>query len=316
MSKSKKLGKKYKLVPIILVVLIFLAISAKYLHDSNIAVLNPKGTIAYQERQLIIYAVLLALIVVIPVFTLLGVFAYRYRETNTKAKYSPELDGNKIAETIWWVVPSAIILVLGIIAWNSSHTLDPYKAISSNKKPITIQVVALDWKWLFIYPKQNIATVNFFQVPMQTPINFQITSDAVMNSFWIPQLGGQIYAMPGMSTQLHLMASGVGSYSGVSANISGEGFAGMTFTAKSSSDSSFNNWVNSVKKMPQALTQASYSKLAQPSQNVAPIYYSSSTSSLYDTIIDKYMVPPVQSNVSNSNQGSQSQPSMQGMYMQ
>lgn len=314
MSKRKNFSSKLKFLPLILLFIIFLAISIWYLHDSNIAVLNPKGIVAYKERQLIYDALLLALIVVIPVFTLTIAFAYRYRESNTKAKYSPELDGNRFAETVWWLIPSAIILVLAILAWNSSHTLDPYKPLSSNNKPLTIQVVALNWKWLFIYPQQNIATVNYFQVPMQTPINFEVTSDTVMNSFWIPQLGGQIYAMPGMSTQLHLMASGTGSYTGVSANISGQGFAGMQFTVKSSSNNNFSSWVNSVKKSSQALSLTAYNKLAKPSQNVPPAYYSDAVNNLYLGIIDKYM-DPANNGTSVSTTNVTNSGSMQGMYM-
>jgi cytochrome o ubiquinol oxidase subunit 2 len=151
-------------------------------------------------------------------------------------------------------------------------------------------VVALQWKWLFIYPGQNIATVNFVQFPENTPVNFIITADAPMNSFWIPQLGGQIYAMPGMSTQLHLMANGAGSYRGVSANLSGQGFADMKFIAKSSSSADFKRWVHSVSYSHNALSLAGYDKLALPSQNNLPAAYSSKPTGLYDTIITKYMI--------------------------
>ncbi|HUD07134.1 MAG TPA: ubiquinol oxidase subunit II [Candidatus Saccharimonadales bacterium] len=283
--------KTYKKILIAVIVLGFLAVAANYLHHSSIAVLNPKGPVAYKERKLIFIALALALIVVIPVYTLTILFAWRYRETNTKAKYSPELDGNKIAETIWWLIPSIIITVLAVIAWDSSHQLDPYKPLSSTTPPLTIQVVSLDWKWLFIYPQQNIASVNLFQFPKNTPLSFELTSDSVMNSFWIPQLGGQMYVMPGMSTQLHLMASQYGSFSGSSANISGQGFAGMTFTAKSSSNAAFNSWVKNIKDSSSKLSMAQYNKLLQPSEYNPPSYYASAQTGLYNTIIDKYLAP-------------------------
>jgi len=187
-----------------------------------------------------------------------------------------------------------IILILAVLTWNSSHDLDPFKPIVSDKPPITIQVVALQWKWLFIYPQQNIASVNIIQFPNQTPINFEVTADAPMNSFWIPQLGGQIYAMPGMSTQLHLMADTEGTYRGSSANISGKGFAGMNFSAKSTSQADFDQWVALVHQTRNNLSLAKYNNLAKPSQNNPLSYYSSSQSGLYDRVVMKYMMPASQ----------------------
>ena len=283
-------GKK-KIIGLAALALCFALLAGWYLRHTSIPVLEPRGPIAQKERKLIIITLLLSLIVVIPVFSLLGIFAWKYREGNASAKYSPELDHSRVAETIWWLVPSALILVIGVIAWASSYQLDPFKPLSSNAQPITIQVIALDWKWLFIYPQQNIATVNLVQFPRQTPVNFEITADAPMNSFWIPQLGGQIYAMPGMSTQLHLMASTNGSFHGSSANISGNGFAGMAFTAKSSSMADFQRWVKSVKRSPNRLSQDAYAKLAAPSQNNPFAYYASSAAGLYDSVIIKYMGP-------------------------
>ncbi len=285
------MNKKYRYLVLALLIIVFLFFAATYLHHQNFEVLNPKGPIARQERNLIYVALALSLIVVIPVYTLLIVFSVRYREGNKKAKYSPNLSGNRIAEAIWWIVPTAIIGVLAVIAWNSSHTLDPYRPISSDKQPITIQVVAMDWKWLFIYPQQNIASVNYFEFPKNTPLNFEITSDSVMNSFWIPQLGGQIYAMPGMSTQLHLEATSVGSFRGLSANISGDGFAGMNFVAKSTSETDFNSWVYSVKNTPNQLSYNEYNILDQPSENNPPSFYSTAQNGLYNTVIDKYVGP-------------------------
>jgi cytochrome o ubiquinol oxidase subunit 2 len=273
---------------VVLVAAVLLAL-AGYLHGANIEILNPKGPIAAQEKRLIIFALLLSLIVVIPVFAMTLGFAWRYREGNERAKYSPNLQGNRLAETIWWLVPSALIAVLAVVAWNSSHTLDPYRPLVSNTPAMTIQVVALDWKWLFIYPQAGVATVNYVQIPERTPVNFEITADAPMNSFWIPQLAGQIYAMPGMSTQLHLSADGVGSYRGLSANISGEGFSGMTFVAKSSTKSDFESWLATAQQSSRRLTMSGYNHLAAPSQNNAPATYTLAAANLYSSVIDKYM---------------------------
>jgi cytochrome o ubiquinol oxidase subunit 2 len=283
--------KKSKLAAGALPILAVVLTAIWYFRHHTVAVLDPKGPVGLQERHLIIITLLLSAIVVIPVFGLLAVFAWRYREGNTKARYSPNLDHNPIAEAIWWLVPSVLILVLGVIIWNSSHQLDPYRPLNSSVKPLTIQVVALDWKWLFIYPQQHIATVNFVQFPRQTPVNFEITADAPMNSFWIPQLGGQIYAMPGMSTQLHLLASIDGDFHGSSANISGEGFAGMAFTARASSAGDFKQWVASVKQSPDSLSQTAYDRLVAPSQNNPVTYYALDEASLYDNVILKYMGP-------------------------
>ena len=288
--------KKIKIVVIVLIVGSFLGVSAWYLHHTNIPVLEPAGPIALKERNLIYFALGLSLIVVIPVFSLLGIFAYRYRESNTKAKYSPKLDHSRFAEITWWLIPSIIILILARVAWTSSHTLDPYKRLVSTNKTINIQVVALDWKWLFIYPNHDVASLNNFQIPINTPVNFEVTSDTVMNSFWIPQLSGQIYAMPGMSTQINLMASKDGIFNGSSANISGEGFAGMTFTVKASSFQNYSAWLNQLSASPKKLSLNAYNQLAKPSQYNPVTNYSSVVPNLYNSIIYKYVTPTYGSN--------------------
>ena len=281
--------RRVRVVLIGLVVLVALIVAGRYLATTNIPVLDPKGTIALQEKNLIIFSLLLSLIVVIPVFVMVFAFAWRYREGNDKAKYSPNLDHNVVAETIWWLIPSLLIVILGVVAWQSSHSLDPYKPLASKTAPITIQVVALDWKWLFIYPQSHVATVNYFMMPNNTPVKFEITADAPMNSFWIPQLGGQIYAMPGMSTQLNLEASASGSYNGSSANISGVGFSGMTFVAKSTTTDAYNAWLSAAQQTQQQLDVIAYNQLAKPTQNNATATYSGVTPGLYDGIVGKYM---------------------------
>lgn len=260
---------------------------------SKIAVLNPQGIIAYKERTLMIEVSVLMLIIVIPVFILTFYFAWKYRASNTKAKYTPEHDHNIFLELLWWVIPTLIILVLTIIIWHSSHDLDPYKPINSSVAPITIQVVALDWKWLFIYPDQHIATINYVEFPENTPVNFEITADAPMNSFWIPQLGSQIYAMPGMSTELHLEANSIGNFNGVSGNISGKGFSGMTFVAKSVSQDDFNAWTQSLQASStlSELSSLEYDNVSQPSEYDPQASYASVEDGLYDKIVGKYMSP-------------------------
>jgi cytochrome o ubiquinol oxidase subunit 2 len=285
------MNKKTRVSLIAIAILGLLVVAVLYLHSSNIEVLNPKGPIAAKERNLLFFGLGLSAVVVIPVFTMVFLFAWKYRESNKGAKYSPHLDGNRFAEVVWWGIPTVIIGILSVVAWNSSHTLDPFRPIASVNKAMTIQVVAMDWKWLFIYPQQNIASINYLQFPSNTPINFEITSDAPMNSFWIPQLGGQIYAMPGMSTQLNLLAYRDGAYRGSSANISGQGFAGMDFTAVSTSPSLFQAWVNGVRTKGGLLTAAQYNNLSKPSENNAIAYYSYPDQNLYNSIVTKYTGP-------------------------
>ena len=262
------------------------------LHNLSIPVLEPRGAIGHKERNLILLAFGLCMIVVIPVYVMLASFAWKYRAGNKSARYEPDFDHSRLLESLWWGIPFTIIAILAVITWRSSSELDPFKSLVSAKPPMTIQVVSLQWKWLFIYPQQNVASVNFVQFPANTPVDFEITSDAPMNSLWIPQLGGQIYAMSGMSTHLHLVADKVGDYYGSSANISGQGFAGMHFTARASSESGFNDWLAKVRQSPSQLSQGAYNRLAQPTQNNPVSYYASASSGLYSGIVNKFITPP------------------------
>lgn len=282
--------KKYTLAFFILLFVVVGLLPILYLHSSDIAILNPKGTIALKQRNLLITSTLLMLIVVAPVLFLAFFVNWRYRARNTKAKYTPTWDRSPVAEVLWWGIPFAIIVVLAVITWKSSHELDPFKPLASETKPMTIQVVALQWKWLFIYPEKQIATVNFVQFPEKTPIHFEITADAPMNSLWIPQLGGQIYAMPGMKTELHLIATEMGSFNGSSANLSGQGFSGMRFIAKASSQEEFDQWAESLKASPRFLSHDEYNILAKPSENNPIASYLLKETDLFDRIVMKYMV--------------------------
>lgn len=280
--------KSWKIVLLVILFLGVIAISAQYMSTHNIPVLNPKGSIGLQQRELIIVCSLIMCIVVIPVFIMMFFFSWKYREKNKKSKYSPEWDHSVAAEIVWWGVPFIIVVVLAVITWRSTHELNPFKPIENGNKPLVIQVVALQWKWLFIYPEQGIATVNYIQFPKDTPINFEITADAPMNSFWIPQLGGQIYAMPGMRTKLHLIANEEGDFRGASANISGKGFAGMTFRAVSTSQEDFEEWVETVNDSPNRLTFEEYSYLVLPSEYDPVIYYSEVDETLFNNIVMKF----------------------------
>jgi len=290
MAQRRK--SQFKVVLLALPVVIILGLLVWYLRSHTIAILQPAGPIAEKERNLMGFTILLAAIVVIPVYTMTVLIALKYREQNhdkQKVKYSPEWDHSRVFETIWWGVPIVIIGILSVVTWNSSHALDPYKPLASSVQPITVQVIALDWKWLFIYPNQHVASVNLIEMPVDTPVNFQITSDTVMNSFWIPQLSGQIYAMPGMSTQLHLMASRTGSFYGSPANIAGSGFARMNFTAQAVSATDFNQWVHTAQNSSKQMNMSAYNELSKPSDDNPVVLYSHVTGGLYTNMVTKYM---------------------------
>jgi len=247
--------------------------------------------------------VCIMLVVAIPMLILLYAFAWKYRAGNKKAKYDPEHVGNAWRQLVWWAIPAVIIVVIAIINWKSTHALAPTNAIASNNPPLTIQVVALQWKWLFIYPAQGIATVNYIQFPVNTPLHFELTADGPMSSFWIPQLGSQIYAMAAMQTQMNLEADTIGEYTGKDTEINGAGYAGMTFLAKSTSQADFNTWVASVQNSTSthpALDMNTYNALAEPSQNNPPAYYSSYNKALYNAILIKYMAPMATGTVETS----------------
>lgn len=255
-------------------------------------VLDPQGPIAHHELRLLIFAILLMLIVVIPVIFLTFWFAWRYRDSATKSKYRPNWSHNTVLEIIWWAIPCVIILILGIVTWITTHSLNPYKTLESDKAPIEIEVVALDWKWMFIYPQYDIATVNKIVIPVGHPINFKITSVAPMNSFFIPQLGGQIYAMTGMITKLHLLASNPGMYRGFSANYTGEGFAHMQFYADATSEADFDKWMTKLKTAKKKLTwDYFWGHLVKRSINDSVTYYGQVDKNLFNDIVMYYMMP-------------------------
>lgn len=284
--------KRIKFVIGIFAILIA-ALAAFFVLRSDAAlVTHPKGIVAKKELNLITTQILFMLIVIVPTFILLLVTIWKYRAKNLKAKYDPEHSSGIFGELILWIIPSIVIAAMSVKTWYATHELDPYKPIKSEVKPLKIQVVALDWKWLFIYPEQGIASVNFVQFPARTPIHFELAADgSPMNSFWIPQLCGQIYSMTGMTTQLHLMADESGEYSGRAAEINGRGFADMTFVAKSTSQSDFDDWISYVKQLQIQLIDHTYNELIKPSKNNPIMLYSYVEKDLFNKIVLKYMHP-------------------------
>lgn len=273
----------------------FVAVLSALLSSCNMVVMSPSGDVAMQQRNLIIISTILMLLIVVPVIVLTLIFAWRYRQSNKEATYDPEWHHSTRLEVVIWSAPLAIIIALGALTWITTHTLDPYrpldriapgKPITADIKPLTVEVVALDWKWLFIYPDQGIATVNELAAPVDTPINFKITSASVMNSFYIPALAGQIYAMTGMETKLHAVINKPGDYVGFSANYSGAGFSKMRFKFLGMDKAGFDQWVAKVKASNETLSRPNYLQLEKPSIQEPVHYYASADKGLYNAILN------------------------------
>lgn len=291
MSKiNKKRLKAGWILLIICLSLIDLGFVLRYvLQGQNVALFNPKGLIAREQLSLMIFTATVLLVIAVPILTLLYFTAWKYRESNTKAIHAPDVRHSKFLVPSMWLIPIAIMLVLATNMWSATHRLVPQKPINANTKPLRIQVVSMRWKWLFIYPDQKIATVNFVQVPVGTPVQFELTADAApMSSFWIPNLGGQLYSMTGHVNRLNLMAEVPGDYPGSSAEINGAGFSGMKFTARAGNTEDFDRFVQSVKQSTDVLDTATYESVLAPSKNNPVAYYSAYESSLYDRVLMKY----------------------------
>jgi len=259
------------------------------LSGCNMALLDPKGPVGAQEKWLIILSFVLMMIVVIPVFVMAFYFPWKYRASNKNAEYKPKWSHSTKIEVVIWSVPALIIVVLSYVVWTSTHELSPFRPIASEQKPVTIEAIALDWKWLFIYPDQHIATINHIEFPTGVPVKFRITSDTVMTSFFIPRLGSQIYAMAGMQTQDHLQADEPGVYTGRNTQFSGPGFSSMRFKAVATSREQFQRWVARVKQTQTKLDMATLKRLEKPSEGDSASYYSDVVPHLFDRIIKKYM---------------------------
>ena len=275
-------------------------ISAVALGGCTEGVLDPKGPIAIAERQILFNALGIMLAIVIPtILATLGVAAW-FRASNKRARYLPDFEYSGRLEVLVWAIPAMTVILVGGVAWVGAHDLDPRKPMTSTTKPINVQVVSLDWKWLFIYRDEGIATVNQLTIPVGTPVNFALTSSGVMNSFFVPQLGSQIYTMAGMVTRLELQADHPGTYRGLSAQYSGSGFADMRFSVDAVPAEKFARWVDAARSAGPVLDAQAYAELAKPSSAVAPFTYRAVAPDLFDGIVSSVMQPDAPSQLSDS----------------
>jgi cytochrome o ubiquinol oxidase subunit II len=263
------------------------------LSGCDLVVMSPSGDIAAQQRDLIIISTVLMLLIIVPVMILTVVFAWRYRQNNTSAPYDPDWDHSTQLELVIWAVPLLIIICLGAVTWMSTHLLDPYRPldrigenrpVDANQRPLEVNVVALDWKWLFIYPEYGIASVNEMAAPVDRPIQFRLTSSSVMNSFYVPAMAGMIYAMPGMETKLHAVINNPGDYEGFSANYSGHGFSHMRFRFHGVDDAGFDQWIEKVRADGGELQRENYLELERPSENNPVQYFAQIDPLLFDAV--------------------------------
>lgn len=258
-------------------------------------VLSPAGDVAAQQKDILLASTYLMLLIIIPVLCLVGIFAWKYRASNKDAVYDPDWSHSTRLELVIWAAPLLIVICLGGLTWVGTHLLDPYRPLdrissdtarTADLKPLEVEVVSLDWKWLFIYPEYGIATVNELAAPVDRPIEFKLTSAKVMNAFYVPTLAGMIYTMPGMQTMLHGVINEEGVYDGFSSNYSGAGFSGMRFKFHALDDAGFEDWVGRVRASGATLDSAAYDRLETPSENVAPIYYGAVSDVLFHDILN------------------------------
>lgn len=266
----------------------------------QMVVLDPAGDVARQQGNLVIASTLLMLVIIVPVMALTVFFAWRYRAANTEATYKPDWDHSTQLELVIWAAPLLIIICLGALTWVGTHLLDPYRPlartapgrpVTAEMRPVEVQVVALDWKWLFLYPEYGIATVNELAVPVDRPVRFRISASSVMNSFYIPALAGQIYAMPGMETRLHGAFDRTGDFTGFSANYSGAGFSQMRFRARSLSDADFAAWVQTARAGGGTLDRATYLALERPSAKEPVRRFAAIDANLFDAVVNLCVDP-------------------------
>lgn len=269
---------------------IYTVIVGFLLRGKDIALLNPKGVIADEQFRLLIVSTAIMVAFAAIVLFFIYYFAWRYRETNQKVEHNPHAGRSKWLLFTAWASPISVLVVLAGLMLPATQKLEPQRAIQSDKEEMTIRVVAMRWKWLFLYPGQDIATVNFVQIPVDTPVRFELTADdAPMNSFWIPHLGGMLYAMTEHVNPLNLMAHTTGDYDGGAAEINGHGFAGMRFTTRVSTQAEFDAWVSSIANTSEKLDSTEYNELVKPSEfNAALTYYSPTNRELFDNLLKKY----------------------------
>jgi cytochrome o ubiquinol oxidase subunit 2 len=274
--------------------LIFAPLAA--LAGCNTVVLNPSGDVAAQEAHLIIVSVALMLLIIVPVFVLIVWFAFKYRASNTEAAYEPDWDHSTKLELVIWGAPLLIIIVLGLVTWISTHKLDPYRPLDriaegrpvpASTKPLVVQVVAMDWKWLFIYPEQGIATVNELVVPVDVPVRFKVSATSVMNAFYVPEMAGMVYAMPGMEITLNAVQNKPVQSFGISSNYSGAGYSDMKFGYRGVPQGDFDGWVQSVKAAGGNLDRANYLTLEKPSIKEPVRRYAAVDGDMYYRILNR-----------------------------
>ena len=266
-------------------------------------VLDPHGPIGAAERYILFDATVIMLCVVVPVIVGTCLIAWWFRAGNLKAKRRPQWAYGGQIEFVVWAIPALVVLFLGGIAWIGSHGLDPRAPIRSSAAPLDVQVVSLDWKWLFIYPGLGVASVNHLVVPVGMPLRFHLTSAGVMNSFFIPQLGSQIYTMAGMATELNLQADEAGTFGGLSAQFSGEGFSDMRFDVVAVPKQEFEKWINATRAQGGSLDPKEYSHLAEPSERNAPVSFGAVSGGLFEAIIASPGTPPTDIQVTPSPKG-------------
>jgi cytochrome o ubiquinol oxidase subunit 2 len=255
------------------------------------AVLDPQGPIGAAEKTILIDSLAIMLAIVVPTIVATLACAWWYRSSNTRARYLPEWAYSGQLEFIVWAIPLLTIMLLGGVAWVGSHDLDPAKPLASNDEPLNVQVVSLDWKWLFIYPDQQVASVNHLVIPAGVPVHFDLTSASVMNAFFIPQLGSMIYTMNGMQTQLNLHADAPGSFAGLSSQYSGDGFSDMHFSVEAVPPDRFAAWVDATRNSGTTLTAQSYADLARQSTNVGPFTFRDVEPDLFQKIVSQALPP-------------------------
>ncbi|MDF2117076.1 ubiquinol oxidase subunit II [Roseiarcaceae bacterium H3SJ34-1] len=248
-------------------------------------VLDPQGPVGAAEKLILFNALAIMLVIVVPTIAATLAFAWWFRASNSRALYRPYWAFSGTLELIVWAIPALVVIFLGGIAWFGSHALDPYRPLPGKAQPVEIEVVSLDWKWLFIYPQDGMAAVNQLVIPVGKAVHFRLTSSGVMNSFFVPQLGSQIYTMAGMTSQLSLQADRAGTYNGLSAQFSGEGFSGMRFEVRAVASDDYAAWIAGTKAAGPRLDQAAYADLAKPSKNVAPGTYREVEAGLFDSIV-------------------------------
>jgi cytochrome o ubiquinol oxidase subunit II len=261
------------------------------LADCSGGVLDAQGPVGAANVQIMLNALGIMLVIVVPTIVAVLAFAWWFRASNTRASYQPDFVYSGRIEIIVWAIPLLVIMFLGGVIWIGAHKLDPFEPLTAQTKPVEVQVVSLDWKWLFIYPNDGVASVNELVIPTDTPVHFSLTSASVMNSFFVPQLGSMIATMNGMVTQLHLKADQPGVYLGESAQFSGDGFAGMMFNVRAVPQEQFAQWIGMARQSGPALDRDTYLKLAQQSQNVRSYTYRTVEPKLFDAVVSQKLPP-------------------------